>query len=408
MNNSTDHFSGKAYDVFLCYSSEDRAEVRQIYEALQVRGVNPWIDEMDLRPGDLWQRAIEAALEGMDTAAVFIGKAHGRVQAREMGLCIDLESRHKLRIIPVILPGCPDDSEIEGFLRNYSWVDFRQPGSDPLGQLCSGIGKVEPRPLPVIAVAPTTTSDARSRLIVYCQNAGLFVPRAGIYPADTDSALKAFAADLEYCHVVVQLDEPASAETSNENLTAITKTLSVYKPQKRVMYWKPGGTTQSEFQKEVVYRARRAFDAIRLDPDMEPSQDEPQPAGFEAAQKWAMVKYDRVDAKATREMLRILKEANIRCTSSPNGSTTLAQRLRENPFDALILVLGNCDDDWLERRIDELIEVELTLKDQSPLQAYYYAEGATAVPPDISPSTLEVEGADELDNLVQAIRGGPA
>ncbi len=118
-----------------------------------------------------------------------------------------------------------------------------------------------------------------------------------------------------------------------------------------------------------------------------------------------MVKYDRVDAQPTREMLRVLKNANIRCTSSPNGKTTLVQRMREVSFDALILVLGACDNEWLENRIDELIEVELTLKEQSPLQAYYYAKGATAVPPHISASTLEIEGPDQLDRLAQAIRG---
>lgn len=73
------------------------------------------------------------------------------------------------------------------------------------------------------------------------------------------------------------------------------------------MHWKSGGITQSEFQKEVVDRTRRVFDAIRPDPDMGTGQDEPHPAGTEVAQKWAMVKYDRVDAKPTREMLRTLR-----------------------------------------------------------------------------------------------------
>ncbi len=254
----------------------------------------------------------------------------------------------------------------------------------------------------MVAVAPTTTSDDRSRLIVYCQNAGLVVPRAGIYPAETDAAVKAFAADLEHCHVVVQLHEPGFGESSDEAVQVI---ISGYPHQNRVMHWKPGGITQSEFRKEVVDRTRRLFSAIRPDPDMEP---EPPPPGTEVAQKEAMVKYDRVDAQSTLQMLRILKKANIHYTSSPNGNTTLAQRMREKSFDALILVLGVCGNDWLEKRIDELTEVELTLKEQAPLQAYYYAEGATAVPPRCSPSTLEIEGPGELDNLIQAIRRGAA
>ncbi len=87
----------------------------------------------------------------------------------------------------------------------------------------------------------------------------------------------------------------------------------------------------------------------------------------------------------------------------------MAQRLRENPFDALIVVLGDCGDDWLEKRVDELIEVELTLKEQAPLQAYYYAEGATAVPPDISPSTLAMpfSGRPRIRRLTTHLRNTP-
>ena len=146
MNDSMDHSSGKANDVFLCHNSEDKPEVRQIYEALKARGLKPWIDEADLRPGDRWRSTIEMALQGAGVAAVFVGKAGGRVQVREIDICIDLESRGKLRIIPVSLPGCLDDSEIDGFLRVYSWVDFRQADADPMYELCKGIREVEPRP----------------------------------------------------------------------------------------------------------------------------------------------------------------------------------------------------------------------------------------------------------------------
>ncbi len=172
------------------------------------------------------------------------------------------------------------------------------------------------------------------------------------------------------------------------------------------MHWKPGGISQSEFQKEVVDRAHRVFDANRPDPNMATDQDVPHPVEPEGAQKSAMVKYAEVDAKPTRKMLRVLKEADIHYTSSRNGNTTLVERLRENPFDVLILVLGKCDDDWLDKRTNELLEVELTLKEQSPLRAYYFTEETAPAPPHCSPSTLEIDGPGELDDLVQAIRGG--
>ena len=107
----------------------------------------------------------------------------------------------------MILPGCEDDETIEGFLRSYTWVDFRQGRSNPLDQLCRGIGIVETPPKPIVAVVPTSNSDERSQLIVYCQNAGLLVPRAGIYPADPRLALELFTADIGECDLVVHLDE---------------------------------------------------------------------------------------------------------------------------------------------------------------------------------------------------------
>lgn len=39
------------FDVFLCYSKEDRREVKKIGEQLKEKGVLPWLDEWELRPG---------------------------------------------------------------------------------------------------------------------------------------------------------------------------------------------------------------------------------------------------------------------------------------------------------------------------------------------------------------------
>ena len=77
MNGSTGNNDEMSYDVFLCHSSEDKAEVRQIYEALKVRGLKPWIDEVDLKPGDRWRSKIEEALKSARTVAVLLGRRRG-------------------------------------------------------------------------------------------------------------------------------------------------------------------------------------------------------------------------------------------------------------------------------------------------------------------------------------------
>lgn len=57
--------SGKI-QVFIAYASEDRVHARHLYRALKDRGLEPWMDEQKLLPGQNWPRAIERAIEASD------------------------------------------------------------------------------------------------------------------------------------------------------------------------------------------------------------------------------------------------------------------------------------------------------------------------------------------------------
>ncbi|MCB0611934.1 MAG: toll/interleukin-1 receptor domain-containing protein [Lewinellaceae bacterium] len=37
--------------IFLCHASEDKKQVLAIYHQLKAAGFNPWLDKMDLLPG---------------------------------------------------------------------------------------------------------------------------------------------------------------------------------------------------------------------------------------------------------------------------------------------------------------------------------------------------------------------
>jgi|GEM_PF-4274825 len=45
--------------VFISYAHDDREKILKLYEDLKVRGVNVWLDEKDLKPGELWKKAIQ-------------------------------------------------------------------------------------------------------------------------------------------------------------------------------------------------------------------------------------------------------------------------------------------------------------------------------------------------------------
>jgi hypothetical protein len=71
------------FDVFLCHNSADKLAVRWTAERLRERGIRPWLDEDELRPGRSWQEELEKLIEHINAAAVFVGPVElgrGRIE----------------------------------------------------------------------------------------------------------------------------------------------------------------------------------------------------------------------------------------------------------------------------------------------------------------------------------------
>ncbi|MCP6763192.1 MAG: GUN4 domain-containing protein [Fischerella sp. CENA71] len=113
------------FDVFLAHNSQDKPKIRIIYKNLQKLGLNPWLDEKQIRPGQLYQDVIQQAIQQIQCVAVFIGTTGlGRWQALELhGFISQCVERH-IPVIPVLLPGvqCIPDNLI--FLRQFHQVCF--------------------------------------------------------------------------------------------------------------------------------------------------------------------------------------------------------------------------------------------------------------------------------------------
>lgn len=60
--------------VFLSYASPDRETVLKLYQQLQVSGFLPWMDKMDLEPGEIWEEAVRKAIRQTDFAIVCLSK----------------------------------------------------------------------------------------------------------------------------------------------------------------------------------------------------------------------------------------------------------------------------------------------------------------------------------------------
>jgi tetratricopeptide (TPR) repeat protein len=115
-----------AFDVFLSHNSRDKPSVRQIADALEVRGIHVWLDERELPPGSFWQNEIENIIETVPAAAVLVGKdGLGPWGISEMRTCLFNMVECGLRVIPVLLPGAPKAPKLPPFLKQATWLDLR-------------------------------------------------------------------------------------------------------------------------------------------------------------------------------------------------------------------------------------------------------------------------------------------
>lgn len=128
------------FDAFLCHNSEDKAAVMRIGRQLRKRGVVPWLDEWELRPGIPWQQMIEEELLRIPSAVVFIGNSgFGPWQRIEYEALLREFVRCGCPVVPAILPNCPRTPEMPVFLKGMMWVDFGKTRPNPLQQLIWGI-----------------------------------------------------------------------------------------------------------------------------------------------------------------------------------------------------------------------------------------------------------------------------
>ncbi|GAC1559799.1 MAG: hypothetical protein NVS2B2_20420 [Ktedonobacteraceae bacterium] len=130
----------KDFDVFLCHHGIDTPAVKKIGEQLQERGLLPWLDEWELRPGLLWQRKLEEQIGKIKSAAVFVGKdGMGPWQQQESYAFLREFANRDCPVIPVLLEDAPEEPMLPIFLQGMTWVDFRKTEPDPMDRLEWGI-----------------------------------------------------------------------------------------------------------------------------------------------------------------------------------------------------------------------------------------------------------------------------
>ena len=112
------------FDAFLSYSPTDVDWAIRLKTALEERGLNIWLDQEQIRPGNSIIAALEAGLELCKSCVLVVSPDAVRSQwvSDEYHRAVTLAKQkdRPLQVIPVIL----GKAELPGFLSTRNWVEF--------------------------------------------------------------------------------------------------------------------------------------------------------------------------------------------------------------------------------------------------------------------------------------------
>lgn len=178
------HPDGRGPAVFVSYATADRAEVLEFHRDLLDRGVDPFLDIMDIAPGDDVVMSINRALERSDFyVLVWSAAARDRYWVNsEISAAMVLEQR---RARPFVFIVRLDDSELPPVLAPRRYLDAfggrRASAADQLAAVWKrdrAVGtKVLPAPAAVAEPAPSDepTESTESTVHIYARNQALRV-----------------------------------------------------------------------------------------------------------------------------------------------------------------------------------------------------------------------------------------
>lgn len=114
--------------VFLCHSSSDKARVREVHAWLTQEGFEPWLDEVDLLPGEEWEYEIKRAVRRTHIILVCLTREAASktgFMQREIRFALDAADERpegQIFIIPTLLDTCvvPDR------LSKWHWVNLTE------------------------------------------------------------------------------------------------------------------------------------------------------------------------------------------------------------------------------------------------------------------------------------------
>jgi formylglycine-generating enzyme required for sulfatase activity len=123
--------------IFISYARADSEFALRLARDLRSKGVNIWVDQLDIPPGNRWDRAIEQALQTCDRLLIILSPASVGSEnvMDEVAFALDREKR----IVPVLHRRC----EIPLRLLRLQYVDFTSDYNQGLTALLTELRKAK-------------------------------------------------------------------------------------------------------------------------------------------------------------------------------------------------------------------------------------------------------------------------
>lgn len=116
----------RSLKVFLCHASGDKPQVRVLYKRLLAEGVDAWLDQEKLLPGQDWRVEIPRAVKEADVVVICLSNKsitkEGYVQ-KEIKFALDIAEEKpagSIFLIPARLEDCPVPEQMS----RWQWVDL--------------------------------------------------------------------------------------------------------------------------------------------------------------------------------------------------------------------------------------------------------------------------------------------
>lgn len=146
--------------AFFSYSRNDSEFVLKLAKDLRTGGAVVWLDQLDIRPGQRWDNAVERAL--VDCAHLLVVLSPASVESTNVMDEVSFALEEKKLVIPVLYRDC----NIPFRLRRLQYIDTRVRYEEGIARLLIMLGarqQVEPPPVTV----PSQEERQNRRTVVY-------------------------------------------------------------------------------------------------------------------------------------------------------------------------------------------------------------------------------------------------